>query len=582
MKITSLVSHHFLFDASFVIMKTILTTLNAKYIHTSLALRWLYVANKDKTDLSFQEYTIKEDINKIAEDILRSQCDIIGISVSIWNVTQTERLVNILKMANPDLIIITGGPEVMYEPAYFLDKWPIDYVISGEGEFVLGELLERIKSGENYTIKGVSSRIHIDKTIVRADLAKLALLPSPYMLEEDNATRKHKLVYFETSRGCPYQCGYCLSSLEKGVRYFPKEYILSNLDYLLSHHAKQIKFLDRTFNLNKQHTRTVFDYLITNYREGLSCQFEIYADLLDDEIINYLNNNLPPHFFRFEIGIQSTFEPTNVAVNRKQNFPLLADNIHQLMAGGKIDLHLDLIAGLPYETFERFVKSFNDVFELRAKEVQLGFLKMLRGTPLRLHAEKFGYKYNENAPYEIVCNDDISPEKLQRIHRAEHMLDKFWNSGRFNLTLRLLFESEYKGKYFEFFDELGCFYEQQAYPYHHYQLEDLFSYLQNFIHSKGLDLFETLRKDYYMNFTRKPPGFWEDLLGKKRRNQLLYLIGQDKEFLNKHKLTRKMIEKYTSLDPLNDGTYLLTLFLPETKEAPIHLIYKKSFADLQS
>lgn len=541
-------------------MKTVISTLNAKYIHTSLALRLIYVANKERCDISFLEYSIKENTDHIADRLLATDCDIIGLGVYIWNVNQTQQLVEILKLKKPDLIIILGGPEVTYEPQFFLSEWNVDFIISGEGEFVLGELIEAIEEGKPTDLEGVSSMGHINKTIVEADLEKLAALPSPYMLSEDKEDMKNKLVYFETSRGCPYQCQYCLSSLEKGVRYFPKQYLLQNLKYLIDNGAKQIKFLDRTFNLNKEHTHTIFGFLTEHYRPNLSCQFEIYADLLNDETIDYLNTHLPEKFFRFEIGIQSTYEPTNVAVKRKQNFPLLAKNVRRLTEGGKIDLHLDLIAGLPYENMERFVKSFNDVFVLKAKEVQLGFLKMLRGTNLRKDALKYGYKFDEKAPYQIICNADISAEELERIHEAEHALEKYWNSGRFVSTMNLLFDTHYNGKYFEFFDEMGVYYKTRQYPHHGYQLEDLFRYLHNFLLSKDIDIFTTLRSDYYRNFSRKPQGFWENGMEKKKKKALLYQIGQDKDFLAKHGLTRKIIEKQTAIDLISDKEFLLTVF----------------------
>ncbi|MDR1501991.1 MAG: B12-binding domain-containing radical SAM protein [Prevotella sp.] len=546
-------------------MKTILTTFNAKYIHTSLALRWLYVANKDRFDISFKEYTIKEQVGKVARELLDSGSDVIGIGVYIWNVEQARELISLLKAEKPELIIILGGPEVMYEPDFFLHNWNIDYVIGGEGEFVLGELLTAIEAGDADEIKGVSSCGHISKVIVQADLERLASLPSPYMLEEDREDMKNRMVYFETSRGCPYQCQYCLSSLEKGVRYYPKEYILENLGYMIDNGAKQIKFLDRTFNLNKEHTHTVFDFLIKNYRPNLSCQFEVYADLLKDKTIDYLNTNLSKDFFRFEIGIQSTYEPTNVAVSRRQDFPLLAGNVKKIMDGGKIDLHLDLIAGLPYETLERFIKSFNDVFSLGAKEVQLGFLKMLRGTNLRKQAAQYGYKYDEQAPYEIECNADISRQELDRIHEAEHALEKFWNSGRFPRTMNELFGTYYQGRYFELFDEIGQYYKVHNLPHRGYQLEDLFRYLHSFLLSKDIDLFECLRTDYYNNFTRRPQGFWTDVMDKKQRKQLLYQIGQDRGFLSKYRLNRKIIEKQTAVDYISGNEYRLTVFIDDKR-----------------
>lgn len=551
-------------------MKIILTTLNAKYIHTSLALRLLYVANRDKFDISYKEYVIKEDINKIAEELLAANPAILGLSVYIWNVEQVKKLVDILKSKKPELIIIAGGPEVSYEPEYFIDNFNIDYVVSGEGEFVLGELLECIENKRTINIPGVSYKNNISKHIAKADLERLESLPSPYTLDEDRETMKNRLIYFESSRGCPYQCQYCLSSLEKGVRYYSQEYIFDNLKYLINNRAKLIKFLDRTFNLNKKHTSSIFEFLITNHRKGLSIQFEIYADLLTDNVIEYLNNNLPRNYFRFEVGIQSTHEPTNIAVKRIQDFPLLASNVKKIMDGGKIDLHLDLIAGLPHETFERFVKSFNDVFALNVKEVQLGFLKMLRGTNLRKDANKYGYKYKENAPYEIEYNDSISNTELERIHNAEHALEKYWNSGRFSRTMNTLFEEYYEEHYFELFDEIGQFYKQKNHPHHGYQLEDIFMNIHNFLLSKGINLYSTLRIDYYYNFKIRPKGFWTQTMDKSEIKRVRYAIGQDKEFLTKHKLSRKIIEKQTSIEKEGEN-YLLIVFL--TKDDSVKRLF---------
>jgi anaerobic magnesium-protoporphyrin IX monomethyl ester cyclase len=551
-------------------MKVHLTTFNAKYIHTSMALRWLYVVNKDRFDLSFSEYTIKESVSVVADNILEGGYDVVGISVSIWNVKQSRELAKILKEQNPDIIIITGGPEVSYEPQFFINNWDVDYVVSGEGEFVLRQLLDALQKGNNLNIDSVSSKYNISYKTAQADITELIKFPSPYRLEFDNNERRNRITYFETSRGCPYSCQYCLSSLEKGVRYFPGEYIVENLKYLIDSDVKQIKFLDRTFNLNKKHTMTVFDFLIENHRPGLNCQFEIYADLLNDETIEYLNSKVPKNYFRFEIGIQSTHEPTNVAVKRNQNFSLLSSNIEKIMKGDVIDLHLDLIAGLPFETFDRFRKSFNDVFRLRAKEVQLGFLKLLRGTNLRRDALIYGYKFYNEAPYEIISGNDISEVELERIRDVEEALDKFWNSGRFASTMNFLFEGPYFDKYFDFFDEMGHYYKVKNLPRMGYQLEDLFNYLDQFLKSKGIDACDFLREDYYSNFKIRPTGYWSDDISKAERKKLLYTIGQDKDFLSKHNLTRKIIEKQTAINPLKDGGYLLTIFFGNKKQELVY------------
>ena len=473
-------------------MKTVLSTINAKYIHTSLALRLLYVANKERFDISFREYSLKEDIEKMANELLHTGCDVIGLGVYIWNVRPMHRLVNMLKERKQALIIILGGPEVTYEPAFFLENWPVDYIVSGEGELALGELLDAIRERRVIDIEGVSFHGTISRTVIQADLQKVAALPSPYQLAEDRGHLPNRVAYVETSRGCPFQCSYCLASLEKGVRYFPQDYVLDNLTYLIDNGLRQLKFLDRTFNLNLQHTQAIFDFLIKRNRPNLSCQFEIYADLLDDKMIEYLNKHLPVHYFRFETGIQSTYGPTNKAIRRKQDFPLLVSNIRKLMEGGKVDLHLDLIAGLPYESFEQFVKSFNDVFELRAKEVQLGFLKMLRGTNLRSNATLYDYKYDDEAPYEVKSHAHLSEKELNRIRRAEHALEKYWNSGRFSRTMQALFDAHYKGKFFELFDGIGTYYHIHQLPEHGYQLEDLFRHLHDFLMLQGTDLFTTL------------------------------------------------------------------------------------------
>lgn len=551
-------------------MKVHLTTFNAKYIHTSMALRWLYVVNKDRFDLSFSEYTIKESVSVVADNILEGGYDVVGISVSIWNVKQSRELAKILKEQNPDIIIITGGPEVSYEPQFFINNWDVDYVVSGEGEFVLGQLLDALQKGNNLNIDSVSSKYNISYKTAQADITELIKFPSPYRLQFDNNERRNRITYFETSRGCPYFCQYCLSSLEKGVRYFPGEYIVENLKYLIDSDVKQIKFLDRTFNLNKKNTMTVFDFLIENHRPGLNCQFEIYADLLNDETIEYLNSKVPKNYFRFEIGIQSTHEPTNVAVKRNQNFSLLSSNIEKIMKGDVIDLHLDLIAGLPFETFDRFRKSFNDVFRLRAKEVQLGFLKLLRGTNLRRDALIYGYKFYNEAPYEIISGNDISEVELERIRDVEEALDKFWNSGRFASTMNFLFEGPYFDKYFDFFDEMGHYYKVKNLPRMGYQLEDLFNYLDQFLKSKGIDACDFLREDYYSNFKIRPTGYWSDDISKAERKKLLYTIGQDKDFLSKHNLTRKIIEKQTAINPLKDGGYLLTIFFGNKKQELVY------------
>jgi radical SAM superfamily enzyme YgiQ (UPF0313 family) len=295
------------------------------------------------------------------------------------------------------------------------------------------------------------------------------------------------------------------------------------------------------------------------------------ADLLHDNVIETLNERLPANFFRFEAGIQTTCEAANNAIRRKQDFPLLADKIKKIREGGKIDLHLDLIAGLPHESFDRFMQSFNEVFELKAKEVQLGFLKMLRGTGLRNNAALYKYMYDTEAPYEVKSHAAMSEAELNRIRRAENMLEKYWNSGRFKRTMQALFEDHYKGRYFELFDEIATWLHTNRLSFQNTQLEDIFRFLHDFLISKGIDLFTTLRTDYYFCFSTRPPGFWNHQLDKKTRKKLLYEIGNDKDFLGQHRLTRKIIENRTVIDPVSTNEYLLTIF-PEDKSGSIYSV----------
>lgn len=556
-------------------MKTRIATINAKYIHTSLAVRWLYVASKDIHDVHFKEYTLKESIESIGDDILESHIDILGLGVYIWNVRQIKMLCAYLKNKKPELIIVLGGPEVSYEAGFFIDTFEIDYVVCGEGEFVFRELLTALK--ERKEIKSP----HIAHTTKRftlpavATISELEKLESPYMLSHDASTQKQRVIYFETSRGCPYMCQYCLSSLEKGVRYFSFSYIDRQLEYLFKQDVKIIKFLDRTFNLNQKHTYHVFEKIKTSYNAKTQCQFEIYADLLKPEMLTYLST-FPKEFLRFEIGIQSTYNPTNKAVQRMQNFEKIVTNIQQLQKDDVVDLHLDLIAGLPYEDYDRFRISFNDVFVLQPKELQLGFLKMLRGTALRKQAELYEYLYDLEGPYEIYQNHVLSNEDLQHIKYVEDMLEKYWNSGRFRRTLRHIFNKVYQNQYFEFFHDLGVFYEQEHVPRIGYQPYDLYELLVRFLTQymkiEG-EMKRCLFLDYYSMFRMKPKKVSKTSFDKNLNEEIYSIlkIKWDKE--NLEKLTKAMYRKYFYIECISDHEYLAIYYF-EHKFNYLNLIVK--------
>lgn len=520
-------------------MKTLITTLNAKFIHTALSLRLLYVASKNKHDVSFKEYTIKDKLENICDDIISNEYDIVAFSCYIWNIDYIKPLCELLKQKKKDIIIILGGPEVTYEPEHFISNYKIDYVMSGEGEETFPQLLTQIENNEEINVCGVSYKGHISSDVAMCSLSYVESLESPYDLVEDQNDKSKKILYFETSRGCPFQCQYCLSSLEKGLRFFSREYLEKQLDIVIHSGAKVVKLLDRSFNANVDHALFILEYLFNNYVEGQQFQFEINADVLQQPILDYLNQHAPKGLIRLEIGIQSTHEPTNRAVKRMQNFKRLSEVVCELMEAGKCDLHLDLIAGLPFEDYERFKKSFDDVFAFKAKELQLGFLKLLRGTSLRVNADDFGYIYEENAPYEMIESHWIKQEDIQKIHLAEDMLEKYWNSQKFPTSMPLIMKNQISP--FDFFYDLGCFYQKENYKSIGYQTDELFRCINDYTE---YSYEKELVVDYLKQFKVRPKKWYKQTLTQEQRHGYIEEVSM-RYGLSKDDLYRyAIIEKY--------------------------------------
>lgn len=530
-------------------MKTLITTLNSKYIHKSLSLRLLYVATNKQHDVDFKEYTIKDDTIHIVEDILYQKIEIVAFSVYIWNVEKIKEICMLLKQKKSDIIIIIGGPEVSYDVDYFLDHYQIDYLISGEGEIALNEVLNQIEQGALVEVQGVSSYLHRDYQQTKpVPLSYIESLDSPYVLPRDNDSMQNRILYFETSRGCPYQCQYCLSSLEKGLRFFSYEYITKQLDLILQTGVKTIKLLDRSFNAKTEHALAILQYLFTHYRPDVQFQFEINGDVLDQRIIDYIVEKAPPGLLRFEIGIQSTYEPTNEIVRRYQDFKRLSNVITQLQDSHKVDLHLDLIAGLPLESLERFAKSFDDVFAFHPKELQLGFLKLLRGTSLRKEYDTYGYVFDTQPPYEIISSDALSKKDIEAIHIAEDMLEKYWNSGKMKQTMSYIMTQI--DSPFYFFLDLGVYYKKQEYKVLHFQNDELFYYLDEYTKSKNIDVHDMLIEDYLRLAKIKPKRWWQPSLDKAQTKQRMHML-IDTYHLNQEVVFRYgMLESLTNIDIL--------------------------------
>ncbi|WP_108670195.1 B12-binding domain-containing radical SAM protein [Peribacillus acanthi] len=586
-------------------MKIIAATLNAKYIHTSLSIRYLkaYAAPEFEVDLA--EYTIKDPVMNIVSDLFSKKPDVIGFSCYIWNIEETLKVVGMLKKINPNLTIVLGGPEVTYDVAEWIQKLTdVDYIVIGEGELTFKQLLTYLSgNGELKEVSGIAY-IKDGKPVIQPQSDKLNLkdIPTPYRFEEDRAELAKRVVYIETSRGCPFSCQFCLSSIEVGVRYFDREKVKADIRYLMENGAKTIKFVDRTFNISRSYAMEMFQFLIDEHHPGTVFQFEITADIMRPEVIEFLNENAPTGLFRFEIGVQSTNDPTNELVMRKQNFAKLTRTVTLVKDGGKIDQHLDLIAGLPLEDYNTFKKTFNDVFELRPEELQLGFLKMLRGTGLRLRASDHGYIYSDHAPYEILGNNVLSFDDIVRIKQVEDVLEKYWNDHRMDHTIEYLTTIGFPSP-FDFFQSFGSFWEEKGWSRIGHQLEDLFRRLYQFLQESGFNeletVFDLMKLDYFSNQRYKPrKPWWNQDMEKQDRSILYQAILENPDMLGseftKLGLHEKDLYKHTVLDEtsINMRSYLeeatvdqepslmLVYFDPNGNGAKVFSTPKKAFVTI--
>ena len=541
-------------------MKTILIGINAKYIHTNLALRYLYTYTNNSFDVEFVEFTIKNEIDYIITQILSFKPDLIGFSCYIWNIEIISEIITQLKTKTKAKILL-GGPEV-YDVKHWFNDLPVDFIITGEGEYPFKQLLYALL--ENKSLNNIpqlhfcdNNKVHTNENTYFIDLNTL---PSPYRLEVDLPELKHRIQYIESSRGCPYHCSYCLASLEKNVRYFAN--IKSEISYLMKNGGKIFKFLDRTFNLRKDFALDMFTFIIDNHLPGCVFQFEITGELLDSEIIDFLNQHAPKGLIRFEIGIQSTNDNTNKLVLRKQNFAKLKANIQKIQKGGKIILHLDLIAGLPKENYQSFKKTFNDVFELRPEELQLGFLKLLRGTKLRKDAEQYHYTFQHHAPYEVIANDVITASELNLIRSAEEILEKYYNSHRFDTTLKYILDNYYPDDNYLFFEQFGEFYLKH-YMKLGYQIYDLCERLLAFINDPIVE--QLLIYDYLHNAKTRPKIWFQPNVNKAEKHHIFNsLQNYSLDFLFRYTFVHKL-----AINPLNfhlEACYLIKLFAPDNKK----------------
>jgi len=415
----------------------LLAGINAKYIHSCLAVHSLrhYTERETGIPVRTAEYTINQLREEVLADIYRQAPDLAGFSCYIWNIGFIRPLIRELKQVLPGVKILLGGPEVSFDPEEAL-SFGADYVLSGEGEESFAKLCLALEQGTSLSqVPGLSWRedgaVRHNSPPAPLDLAKL-----PFVYE-DLSQFDDRILYYEAQRGCPFNCQYCLSSVDKGVRFQPLEKVERELQFFLDHRVRQVKFVDRTFNASPKFAMAVWRFLHEHDNGVTNFHFELAAELLTGEMLAFLPS-VRPGLFQFEIGVQTTHGPTLGAIDRRSSFEELTRRVHALQKGKNIHLHLDLIAGLPYESFAQFRQSFNDVYRLDPDQFQLGFLKLLKGSGLRRDMGKYGIRAREEAPYEVLYTDALPYSDMLRLKDIESLTDGYYNSCQFVTGLRYL------------------------------------------------------------------------------------------------------------------------------------------------
>jgi anaerobic magnesium-protoporphyrin IX monomethyl ester cyclase len=457
-----------------------LITLNAKFIQTALSLR--YLRNSARAagfqNVWMREFVINQPVWKIAAEISQLRPDILGISIYIWNRSQSFELIERLKKQNPELEIVIGGPEVSFE-SKLSDQYT---TISGEGESKWVEFLQYKQS------KQTIPQDALDRwNTYGVDLPDLA----PPYISEDYPLLKNRIAYIETSRGCPYLCSFCLSALDKKVRYFDQNAMREQIEQLVKSGARRIKFVDRTFNLKPAQMMELMQWL-TRFKNA-SFHFEVVGDILTPGMLEFLST-VPEGMFQFEIGVQTTDDDTQGSIQRKQNNNKLFNAIRELGRQNKIHCHCDLIFGLPGETLEQILLSFKEVLALQPQELQLGFLKFLPGAPINAVAEKHGYQFQSTPPYELILSDDLSASEVLYLKKFTEVFDLFYNSKRFKFSLDHLFRTWEPVKLFnrllEYMEERDLIFQSHSLESQYKILFEVFS-----LGDKALE-FDLLKLDY--------------------------------------------------------------------------------------
>ena len=525
-------------------MRILLVALNASYVHTNLAIRYLREVLKEQGNPEWEvlcrEFTINERLETIAAAIFEEQPDILGFSCYIWNISLVSALIRRLRPVLPKTFFLAGGPEVWFESEELLLKnseW--DGIIVGEAEYTLPKFVQALATGSSLKqVNGLiwrnrqkgdpASPAAIYNNQGCALMPDLNALPLPYVAEENF---EGKLVYLETSRGCPFNCEFCISSTFQGIRYLKPERVRLVLRRLFASGAKTIKFVDRTFNASKKHAFAVLNIFREEAEKiaaqkklpleelGLRAHCEMAGDLLDEEWLNYLKN-FPQGMIQLEIGVQSTHEPTLRAVKRAQKFSAWKEKARFLQHSCGIPVHLDLIAGLPLESWQEFRQSFDEVFDLRPNHLQVGFLKVLKGSGIRHRSEEFGLISCPDPPYTILQTNELSHREILELSRLEDMVEKYYNSGKFKFSLEYILSEQQSA--FDFFHSLASYWREKGWFEQAWSpgglLANLWEFLQEFTKGHINPMWrEALRFDCYLWHR---PGYVPPFLESKAGHQV--------------------------------------------------------------
>lgn len=534
-------------------MKLLLAAVNAKYIHSNLAVYSMKAYCREYAEqIELAEYTINQQEDEILKDLYRRKPDVLCFSCYIWNISFVKELIRDIKKILPDTVIWVGGPEVSYDAEQVLAELPeIFGVMCGEGEETLRELMryyvniEKQEKAEIKAVRGIvfrekgaadrefdsaevcaeqSSEQGVQGKYVRTaarEIMDMDTLVFPY---EDMEFFQHRIIYYESSRGCPFSCSYCLSSIDKKLRFRSLSLVKNELQFFLDKKVPQVKFVDRTFNCKKEHALEIWKYIKEHDNGVTNFHFEIAADLLTEKELELIRT-MRPGLIQLEIGVQSTNEKTIKEIRRKTSFEKISEKVKRVQEGNNVHQHLDLIAGLPFEGYDSFKSSFNDVYGLRPQQLQLGFLKVLKGSYMYEKKEDYGCRYKHREPYEVLATNWLSYGEICRLKGIEDMVEVYYNSGQFSRTMEAL-EQEFEDA-FSMYEALADFYEEKGYFGISHARIRRYEILLEFLQKRGIENQEYFREcmvfDLYARENLKTrPGFAEEQKAYKKQIQNFY------------------------------------------------------------